>query len=149
MRDNLKEVLQGLCWGVIICALISMCCSCSHTKYVTVPEYHTQYVNKIDSIQVHDTLVHEKQTIIKELDSLALAEFGIALEGQQKAFMVQINDLKCQVNSQKEVIRDTVIRRDSIPYPVVQEVVKYKVDRAGWYVALFLFVCLGIAIKIK
>ena len=48
-----------------IVVLCGMCCSCTTTKYVTVPEYHTDtlIVNKVqkDSIWVHDSVsVREK-----------------------------------------------------------------------------------------
>lgn len=149
MEKNLFEVLKGLFWGLIVCGLITLLSSCKSVRYVTVPEVHTEYINKTDSILVRDTLISEKQTIIKELDSLAIAEFGIALKGQKKAYLVQINDLKRQVNSQKEVIRDTVIRRDSIPYPVVHEVIKKEKDKTGWIIAIILSCVFFVIIKRK
>lgn len=54
----------------VIMALCAMCSSCSTTKYVPVPEYHTDtlIVSKVekDSIYVHDSTIVEKgDSIIK------------------------------------------------------------------------------------
>ena len=58
-------MLLGFILGLIACLLIMLCSSCTTTKYVTVPEYHTDtvMVNKVqkDSVFLHDsTYVYEK-----------------------------------------------------------------------------------------
>lgn len=68
-RDQEEEragnMLLGFILGLIACLLILLCSSCTTTKYVTVPEYHTDtvMVNKVqkDSVFLHDsTYVYEK-----------------------------------------------------------------------------------------
>ena len=68
-RDQEEEragnMLLGFILGLIACLLIMLCSSCTTTKYITVPEYHTDtvMVNKVqkDSVFLHDsTYVYEK-----------------------------------------------------------------------------------------
>ena len=67
----MNNKLIGLLWAIVVCAIISLC-SCTTTKYVTVPEYHYKdsvWVGKHrdsrysrDSIFVYskgDTIYHE------------------------------------------------------------------------------------------
>lgn len=64
-EQTVGDMLLGFILGLIACLLITMCSSCTTTKYVTVPEYHTDtvMVNKVqkDSVFLHDsTYVYEK-----------------------------------------------------------------------------------------
>jgi hypothetical protein len=82
--------------GLALCALFG---SCTTTKYVPVPEYHTDTVrishNTSDSIYVHDS------TYIKEAGDTILIE-------------------KWHTKWRDRIVRDTIYqsKRDSIPYPV-------------------------------
>ena len=75
----MNNKLIGLLWAIVVCAIISLC-SCTTTRYVTVPEYHYRDSTKLvhvrdsvfhrDSIYVYtrgDTVYHEHyNTIYKE-----------------------------------------------------------------------------------
>lgn len=60
-EQTVGDILMGFILGLIVCLLITMCSSCTTTKYVTVPEYHTDtlMINKTlhDSIWVHDSVM--------------------------------------------------------------------------------------------
>lgn len=62
---KLLRILAGILTGVAFICLLMMCSGCTTTKYVTVPEYHTDTLYKskvqVDSIHVHDSVtIHEK-----------------------------------------------------------------------------------------
>lgn len=50
---------------IIIIALLAtlLVAGCTQTRYVTVPEYHTEYAVRTDSVLLHDS-VHVKDSII-------------------------------------------------------------------------------------
>lgn len=122
MRVN-KEIIKGLFWGVLACVLISMCTSCKHTEYITVPEVHTEYISKTDSFLVRDS-IYLRDSIFSYVQGDT-----IFLNKYQTKYVEKVR---------WEVRNDTLVKRDSIPYPVVQEVVKTKTDYRGWYVASLL-----------
>jgi hypothetical protein len=64
-EERVGNMLLGFIFGLIACLLILLCSSCTTTKYVQVPEYHTDTLRitkyERDSIYVHDsTLIREK-----------------------------------------------------------------------------------------
>lgn len=95
--------------GLVLCALLS---GCTTTKYVPVPEYHTDTLRQVtvrhDSVMVHDS-VH----ITEKGDTVRIERWHTAWRDR--------------------IIRDTVYqsKRDSIPYPV--EVVKEVPAKLTWW----------------
>ena len=95
--------------ALLICALFG---SCTTTKYVSVPEYHTDTLrishNTRDSIYVHDS------TYIKEKGDTMLIE-------------------RWHTQWRDRIVRDTIYQstRDSIPYPV--EVIKEVPAELTWW----------------
>ena len=95
--------------ALLICALFG---SCTTTKYVPVPEYHTDTVrishNTHDSIYVHDSIMVQKKG-----DTLTIDRWH-----------TQWRD---------RIVRDTIYqsKRDSIPYPV--EVTKEVPAQLTWW----------------
>ena len=64
-KMNAGDMMAGFVLGIIACLLMTMCSSCTTTKYVPLPEYHTDTLRitkyERDSIYVHDsTLIREK-----------------------------------------------------------------------------------------
>ena len=62
---NVRNILIGLILGIVICALLTLCTSCTTTKYVELPVVHNDTVwqnhTLHDSIWVHDsTYVYER-----------------------------------------------------------------------------------------
>ena len=95
--------------ALLICALFG---SCTTTKYVPIPEYHTDTVrishNTRDSIYVHDS------TYIREAGDTMLIE-------------------RWHTQWRDRIVRDTIYqsKRDSIPYPV--EVIKEVPAELTWW----------------
>ena len=79
------------------------------TKYMTVPEYHKEYIGKIDSILKHDIIYVKDSVFVK-----------------QKGDTVFLNKVSyCDVyHNIYKVKHDSIIKRDSIPFPVVRELTK-------------------------
>lgn len=64
-KMNVGDMMAGFVLGIIACLMMTMCSSCTTTKYVPLPEYHTDTLRitkyERDSIYVHDsTLIREK-----------------------------------------------------------------------------------------
>jgi hypothetical protein len=95
--------------GLALCALFG---SCTTTKYVPVPEYHTDTLRQVtvrhDSVMVHDSI-----------------------HVSEKGDTVRIERWHTQYRDR--IVRDTVYqsKRDSIPYPV--EVVKEVPAKLTWW----------------
>ena len=79
------------------------------TNYVTVPEYHKEYIGKIDSILKHDSIYVKDSVFVK-----------------QKGDTVFLNKVSYRdvYHNIYKVKNDSIIKRDSIPYPVVRELTK-------------------------
>lgn len=107
--------LQGVAFFVMLIVGLALCAllgSCTTTKYVPVPEYHTDTLrishNTRDSIYVHDS------TYIKENGDTMLIE-------------------RWHTQWRDRIVRDTIYqsKRDSIPYPV--EVTKEVPAELTWW----------------
>jgi hypothetical protein len=98
----------------------------SGENVVTVPEIHEHWHHTSDTIRQTDSIIDHQTTIIRELDSAAMARYGIRLQGMQKAWLVENNRLQRELSELRQSKTDTVIERDSVPvpYPVVKEVKK-------------------------
>lgn len=108
---------------VLLC-VITMLSGCKPLqKVVTVPEVHEQHHWHTDSVIKHDSVFRDRKTVIRELDSAKMAQYGIQLKQAERAWLVETNELRREVErlSAMSANRDTV--RDSIPkpYPVYVE----------------------------
>ena len=115
-EEKVGHIIMGLIIGFIACLLITMCTGCTTTKYVTVPEYHTDtvLVNKTlhDSIWVHDSVMVTKY---QKGDTI----FSESTKWHTKYVLKEMHDTLYQS------------RTDSIPYPV--EVVKEVPAQLTWW----------------
>jgi hypothetical protein len=115
-EERMLEVIHRLAYalvaaavGILLCALFS---GCTTTKYVTVPEYHTDTLRQVtvrhDSVMVHDSI-----------------------HVSEKGDTVRIERWHTQYRDR--IVRDTVYqsKHDSIPYPV--EVVKEVPAELTWW----------------
>ena len=131
--------MSGVCMAAAIVVLLVLCAltSCTTTKYVNVPEMHTDtlYISKMqrDSIWLHDSIhVTERQ--------------------QGDTFFVEV--AKWKTKYIERLRTDTLIEHhtDSIPYPV--EVVKEVPRKLTWWQQTrihcgeFLLAIVGIALII-
>ena len=115
-EERMLEVIHRLVYalvaaavGILLCALFS---GCTTTKYVTVPEYHTDTLRQVtvrhDSVMVHDSIrVSEKG------DTVLIEKWHTQYRDRWRT--------------------DTIYqsKHDSIPYPV--EVVKEVPAKLTWW----------------
>lgn len=96
--------------------------ACRSVKYVPVVEKHTEYVSHTDSIIQKDTLEIREQTIIREVDSATMAQYGIELKNMQKAWLIQTDRLQKRISELMKANNDSTAKCDSIPQPYPVEV---------------------------
>lgn len=115
-------------WLIILyAAMILFACimdSCHSERVITVPEYHTLVAHQRDTLIQRDTIERERRTIVRELDSASMAEYGIRLEQAERDWLVQTEALRREVSELRQHQADTVTVHDSIPYPVEVPVIK-------------------------
>ena len=123
-RDFMKfEGVPLVVIAIVLCWALS---SCKTIEYITVPEVHEVHHHHTDSIKQTDSVMVEKETVIMQLDSAAMAKYGIQLKAAERAWLVKTAELERRLQQLIENHTDTVHERDSIPvpYPVIKEVEK-------------------------
>lgn len=125
-------IIIRMLWRLLILTLALMLAMCvmillescqPMQKVVTVPEVHEQHHWHTDSVKERDSTHTERETIIREVDSAAMAKYGIQMERNQRAWLILQREMEQRLHEleRKSAQKDTV--RDSIPkpYPVYVE----------------------------
>ena len=151
--DFFIELGMYLFVGAFMAACIWLLFGCS-PKVITVPEYHYERHNTTDTIMMRDSILKERNTIIREADSTMLAELGIRLQQGERAILVLRKELERALSQQKEVQHDTVVKIDSIrvPYPVEKQLSKWeklKMDLGGWAFVGLVILIIYVFFKIR
>ena len=129
--------------NLFLLAFISLVCACS-PKVMTVPEVHNFYHHDTDSVFMNDSVIDRQTTIIKEVDSAMMAQYGIQMEKQQKAWLIQNERLMKEISMVKQSKTNTVHIRDSIPVPYPVEKKVTAKERLGYLTNdLIVILCLG------
>ena len=115
-------------------ALFMLSCK---TEYIPVETSHTEHHWHTDSIKEVDSVIHERHTTIMQLDSLAMAQYGIQLKNAERAWLVKSWELERQIENMQRLtaIRDTARDTIQVPYPVEKKLSKWqqaKIDWGGW-----------------
>ena len=132
-RTKLALKVEGVLIGILsIMVALWFLCSCTTTRYVTVPEVHEQHHWHTDSVHKTDSVIHEKQTTIRELDSAAMAKYGIQIRQNEKAWLVMSNELRREIERLEAMCADRDTVRDSIPKPYPVEVIKEVPRQKTW-----------------
>ena len=109
--------------ALLLCALLG---SCTTTKYVPVAETRTEHHWHTDTVRQRDSTHTERETIIREVDSAAMAKYGIQMERNQRAWLVLQREMENRLlelehmTAQRDTVRDSI----PVPYPVVKMVEK-------------------------
>lgn len=117
---------------IIVLTALLLCMGCA-PRVVTVPEYHYERHNTTDTVMLHDSILRERNTIIREADSAMLSELGIRLQQGERAILVLRKELEWALSQQKKITHDTIIKTDSIrvPYPVEKKLTKWQQLKIG------------------
>ena len=118
--------------GVIICLVIAllMCSSCA-TKHITVPEIHTEYITKHDSVMMHDSIhVHDSVVIKQTGDTIFCDRWHTLYKDRWR----------------DRVLIDSIIKTDSVavPYPVEKKLTKWqqiKLDFGEIFIIISVIFC--------
>ena len=121
-------ILIGLAIGLVVCALMG---SCTTTKYVPVTEQHTEHHWHTDSVKERDSIHTENTTIIREVDSAAMAKYGIQMQNNQRAWLVLQREMENRLRELEHMTATHDTIRDSIPYPV--DVIKEVPAKLTWW----------------
>ena len=120
--------------GIVICILLCLLFgSCTTTRYVPVTETHTEHHWHTDSMRERDSTHTERETVIREVDSAAMAQYGIQMESNQRAWLVLQREMENRLRelehmtAHKDTVRDTIPQ----PYEVVKEVPRQR-SKAEW-----------------
>ena len=107
--------IAGVCLAFfIVFALCAMCSSCSTTKYIPVPEYHTDTL--IQTMVLHDSIYINDSTVITEKGDT------VTIEKWHTKYV------------QKEVHDTTYIHKtDSVPKPYPVETIKEVEKPLAWW----------------
>ena len=125
-----KESMTGCLWyvmgiavGLLFCALLG---SCGTTKYVPVVEHRTEHHWHTDTVRQRDSTHTEHETIIREVDSAAMAKYGIQMQVNQRAWLVLQREMENRLREMEHMAaqRDTVHDSIPAPYPVEKLVEK-------------------------
>lgn len=111
--------------AALVGLMIAACfCSCKQTEYITVPEVHNEHHWHTDSVHQTDSIIRETRTTIMQLDSAAMAKYGITLKNAERAWLVKTAEMERQIqmllqmNMQKDSVHDSI----PVPVPVITEV---------------------------
>ena len=123
--------------GIIALLIVLLFCGCKSVQYVPVESSHTEHHWHTDSVKQVDSIYHEKETTIMQLDSAEMAKYGIQLKNAERAWLVKSWELERQIEALQRLTaeRDTVHDSIPVPYPVEKRLTKLqqaKVDWGGW-----------------
>lgn len=113
--------------------MISFSGCTSPTKVVTVPEVHEHHHWHSDTIRQTDSVVNNQTTVIREVDSATMAQYGIRLDKAQRAWLIQNDRLQREIERLQSISNTSDTVRDSIPVPVPVEVVKEVPTELSWW----------------
>ncbi len=106
---------------------------CTTTRYVPVTETHTEHHWHTDTVRERDSTHTERNTIIREMDSAAMARYGIQMQANQRAWLVLQREMENRLRELEHTAaqRDTVHDSIPVPYPVT-EYVERKRSAVEW-----------------
>ncbi len=114
---------------MLLVVVLLLACSCSKNivqpKEPDIPtNTHIEYVHTTDTVLKVDSIIDRQTLVIREVDSLTMARYGIELKNMQKAWLVESDKLFREIDKLRQSKSDTVAVHDTIyvPYPV--EVIK-------------------------
>lgn len=154
MKD--KGNIKILMWAVILTIIFVSMAGCRTVyKPYPVPEIHTEHHYHTDSVNHTDSIIDYQTTIIREVDSTTMAQYGIRLAQAEKAWLIQSDKLYKEIEKLRTSKRDSIFIHDSIPYPVdvIREVEKplkqWQKGLIWWGVIVTLALILSIYIRVR
>ena len=119
--------------------LVTLCLTgCKTVKFVPVPEYHTLYKTRVDTVQRWDSVYFR--------DSVFIAAKGDTVYLTKTHWRERFRNVY-------HIKADTVMQRDSIPvpYPVEKQLTKWqrwKMDMGGWAMGVAAVLVILVILKV-
>lgn len=131
MRMKMLSILLALLWLFYLTG-------CKTVKFVPVPEYHTLYKTRVDTVQRWDSIYFR--------DSVYVAAKGDTVYLTKTHWRERFRNVY-------HVKADTVMQRDSIrvPYPVEKPLTKWqrwKMDLGGWAMGVAAVLIILVILKV-
>ena len=105
----------------IVFVMMVVALSGCRTQYVPIETVIVEKSDSSDTVEVTDTFYKEKTVVIKEMDSMMAAEYGIKLALSQKAYLVLQKELERERSKDKKVEVKTIIKEKKVEVPVPVE----------------------------
>ena len=137
--DKLEKSYKCCWWSLLmmiaflfVVAVMALV-SCTTTEYVPVVQTNTEHHWHTDSVHEKDSTYHEKTTTIMQLDSAAMAKYGIQLKSAERAWLVRTAELQRQIERLEAMTASRDSLHDSIPAPYPVEVIKEVPKDLNWW----------------
>ena len=132
---NMRGCVYGLT-GVLLLALLCFLFSGCKTQYVPVETVRVETKYNTDTIIVKDTIINEKETIVREAtaaDSALLAKVGLQLDESKRVILLLQKELAEKSHKEIESHSDTVtvVKKVQVPYPVEKRLTKWETFKMG------------------
>ena len=127
---QLVGIVGAIILALLICALFG---SCTTTKYMPVTEQHTEHHWHTDSVKERDSIHTENTTIIREVDSAAMAKYGIQMQANQRAWLVLQREMEQRLRELEHMTATHDTIHDSVPVPYPVEVIKEVPAKLTWW----------------
>ena len=122
-------------WFLVAVVVLS---GCTTTRYIPVTETHTEHHWHTDSVKERDSTHTEHETIIREVDSAAMAKYGIQMQANQRAWLVLQREMENRLrelehtSANKDTVRDSI----PVPYPVTEYIERSR-SKFEWVLLAF------------
>ena len=122
-------------WFLVAVVVLS---GCTTTRYIPVTETHTEHHWHTDSVKERDSTHTEHETIIREVDSAAMAKYGIQMQANQRAWLVLQREMENRLrelehtSANKDTVRDSI----PVPYPVTEYIERSR-SKFEWILLAF------------
>ena len=127
----LLSMLSVTFLALAIALMLSFSGCTTKEKVVTVPEVHELHHWHSDTIRQTDSVVNNQTTVIREVDSATMAQYGIRLDKAQRAWLIQNDRLQREIERLQSISNTSDTVRDSIPVPY--EVIKEVPAELSWW----------------
>lgn len=138
-NQAMNRVIKVLVIWMVILFVLALLASCGTTEYVPVVQTNTEHHWHTDSVHEKDSTYHEKTTTIMQLDSAAMAKYGIRLEKAERAWLVKTEELQREIERLEAMSMSKDSVHDSIPVPYPVEVIREVPAELTWWQRLRLW----------
>ena len=118
---------------LITIAALNCIMGCKNSEPVIVSEYHNRDIHVVDTLHQVDTITERSSTIIREVDSATMAQFGVQLSGMQRAWLIDRSTMQREISKLRQSHGDTVHLHDSVPKPYPVFKTEYKEKPLKWW----------------